>query len=61
MVAAMTGPSRLPAGWHARTPLLRVTATDERVVEDDAPDPEPLPSRAARRAAARALRKGNRR
>ncbi|MFD3517741.1 hypothetical protein [Streptomyces sp. NPDC058657] len=56
----MTGPSRLPAGWHARTPQLWVSTTDERVVEDDAPEPEPPPNRAARRAAARALKRNRR-
>lgn len=56
----MTGPSRLPHGWHAREPRLQATNTAEVVVEDDAPDPEPPPNRAARRAAARALRKRTR-
>ncbi|EFE74546.1 hypothetical protein P376_5547 [Streptomyces sp. HCCB10043] len=53
----MTGPSRLPHGWHAREPRAQAVTTGEAVIEDDAPDPEPLPNRAARRAAARALRK----
>nr|WP_202435737.1 hypothetical protein [Streptomyces sp. SID7834] len=53
----MTGPSRLPHGWHARDPRVQVITNGERVVADDSPDPEPLQSRAARRAAARALRK----
>lgn len=51
----MTGPSRLPAGWHATTPRLRAVTT-ERVVADDAPDPAPPTNRAERRIAARALR-----
>jgi hypothetical protein len=55
----MTGPSRLPHGWHAREPRVQVTTTTEQIVADDAPDPEPPRNRAERRAAARALRKGN--
>ncbi|MER5675800.1 hypothetical protein ABT081_02530 [Streptomyces sp. NPDC002238] len=55
----MTGPSRLPHGWHAREPRTQVTAPTEQIVADDAPDPEPPPNRAARRAAARALRRKN--
>ncbi|MFI5809012.1 hypothetical protein [Streptomyces sp. NPDC051561] len=54
----MTGPRRLPSGWHAREQLVQVVVTDEQLVEDDAPDPEPPPNRAERRAAARALKKG---
>lgn len=54
----MTGPSKLPAGWHARSPLYQALTTDERVVEDDAPDPVE-PNRAARRTAARAMRRAN--
>ncbi|RPK76379.1 hypothetical protein EES45_23085 [Streptomyces sp. ADI97-07] len=56
----MTGPSRLPHGWHAREPRVQVTTTTEQIVTDHAPDPAPLPNRAARRAAARALRKAHR-
>lgn len=56
----MTGPSRVPAGWHARTPRVQVITTVEQVVEDDAPAPEPQPNRAARRAAARALKRNRR-
>lgn len=57
----MTGPSRLPHGWHGRGPRAQVGPPGEVVVEDDAPDPAPLPNRAARRAAARALRKDKQR
>lgn len=56
----MTGPSRLPHGWHGREPRAQQTTNGEQLVADDAPDPEPQPNRAARRAAARALRKANR-
>lgn len=55
----MTGPSRLPAGWHATTPRQRAVTT-ERVVADDAPDPASPANRAQRRAAARALRRSSR-
>ncbi|MFF9690260.1 hypothetical protein [Streptomyces sp. NPDC014623] len=55
----MTGPSRLPHGWHAREPRVQATSTGEQIVADDAPDPAPPPNRAARRATARALRKKN--
>lgn len=57
----MTGPRRLPAGWHAAPPELRATDPVERVVDDDAPDPAPALNRADRRRLARALKKGNRR
>lgn len=57
----MTGPSRLPHGWHGRDPRAQVGPPREVVVEDDAPDPAPLPNRAARRAAARTLRKDKQR
>ncbi|EST22802.1 hypothetical protein [Streptomyces niveus] len=60
----MTGPSSAPRGERAGTrgaQWLVISTTDERVVEDDSPDPARLPNREARRAAARALRKGRRR
>lgn len=61
----MTGPSSSPRGEPAPRPgvtwTTAIVATGEQLVDDDAPDPEPLPSRAARRAAARELRKRNRR
>jgi hypothetical protein len=57
----MTGPSRLPHGWHAREPRAQVLGTVEQVVDDDAPDPAPARNRSDRRAAARALKKGKRR
>ncbi|MEU9198870.1 hypothetical protein [Streptomyces sp. NPDC048332] len=50
----MTGPRRLPHGWHDPGPRVQVIYTGEQVIADDAPDPEPLPNRAARRAARRA-------
>ncbi|MFW3473627.1 hypothetical protein ACN24M_20395 [Streptomyces microflavus] len=58
----MTGPSRLPHGYHARNPhLIVVSTTDEHVVLNDEPTPAPRPNRATRRAAARARRRrGNR-
>lgn len=56
----MTGPSRLPHGWHAREPRVQATTNGEQIVADDAPDPAPARNREERRAARRALRKGNR-
>ncbi|WP_239119833.1 hypothetical protein [Streptomyces cyaneofuscatus] len=58
----MTGPTRLPHGYHARDPrVIIISTTDEHVVLDDEPEPAPRPNRAARRAAARARRnKGTR-
>lgn len=53
----MTGPRRLPNGWHAAGPRVQATSTGEHHIDDDAPDPDPLPNRAARRAAQRALRR----
>lgn len=53
----MTGPTRLPHGWHGREPRVHAPSNGERVVDDDAPDPEPPPNRERRRAAARTLRK----
>ena len=54
----MTGPSRLPHGYHAREPrVIVISTTDEHVVLDDEPVPAPRPNRAARRAAARARKK----
>lgn len=50
----MTGPRRLPHGWHDSGPRIQAINTGEQVVPDDAPDPDPLPNRAARRAARRA-------
>ncbi|WP_432247685.1 hypothetical protein ACRAR1_06980 [Streptomyces sanyensis] len=55
----MTGPRRLPTGWHATAPTARAEAGGERLVLDDEPQPGPgvRLNRAQRRAAARALRK----
>lgn len=53
----MTGPSRLPHGWHGREPRTQAPLTGEQLVADDAPDPEPARNREERRAVARALRK----
>lgn len=55
----MTGPSRLPHGWHAREPRVQAVTNGEQIVADDAPAAEPTLNRAARRAAARALRRKN--
>lgn len=47
----MTGPRRLPPGWHAAGTRIQVVSTGEHVIPDDAPDPKP--NRATRRAARR--------
>ncbi|MFD0078200.1 hypothetical protein ACFVIY_37865 [Streptomyces sp. NPDC127166] len=61
----MTGPSSNPRGEHTPRPgvtwMATVGTTGEQLVDDDAPDPEPPTGRAARRAAAREIRKRNRR
>lgn len=53
----MTGPRRLPYGWHAAGPRVQAASTGEQLIADNAPDPDPLPNRAARRAAQRAVRR----
>ncbi|MGC4946204.1 hypothetical protein ACLQ2N_08355 [Streptomyces sp. DT224] len=58
----MTGPRRLPPGWHDPGPANQAPSLGEQYVDDDAPDPAPPPNRAARRAYARTLKKkGHRR